>query len=65
MTFDKLIYILAKLKSAIINGKEILHPVTKEQADIIKAFGIRMPDYNTLKPVEPKKRGRKPKAASE
>lgn len=61
MTFDKLFMTLAKLKSATINGKAILRPITKEQTEIFKAFGVRLPDYTTLKPTEHKKRGRKPK----
>ncbi|MCL2058370.1 MAG: transposase [Oscillospiraceae bacterium] len=63
MTFDRLFLTLAKLKAAVVNGKPILRPMTKEQVDIFKAFDIRMPDYITLKPSIPKKRGRKPKAA--
>ena len=35
--------------------------MTKEMTDIFNDFGIRLPDYNTLKPLVPKKRGRKPK----
>jgi hypothetical protein len=61
MTFQRLILTLAKLKSATVNGKEVLRPMTKEQTDLFKAFGIRLPDYDTLKPAVPKKRGRKPK----
>ena len=61
MTLDSLILTLAKLKSATVSGKEILRPMTKEQTDILKAFDIRLPDYDTLKPTAPKKRGRKPK----
>jgi hypothetical protein len=63
MTFDRLILTLAKLKSASVGGRAILRPMTKEQTDIFQAFGVRLPDYSTLKPVEPKKRGRKPKNA--
>jgi hypothetical protein len=62
MTFQRLMLTLAKLKSSTVNGKEILRPMTKEQTDLFKAFGIRLPDYDTLKPTEPKKRGRKPKS---
>jgi hypothetical protein len=62
MTLHKLILTLAKLKSTTINGKDILRPMTKEQVDILKAFDIRIPDYDTLKPSAPKKRGRKPKS---
>jgi hypothetical protein len=61
MTFDRLLLTLAKLKSATVGGRAILRPMTREQTDIFKAFGIRLPDYATLKPTEPKKRGRKPK----
>ena len=62
MTFDRLILTLAKLKSAYVNGKTILRPLTKEQTEIFKAYGIPLPDYDTLKPRPKKKRGRKPKA---
>jgi len=61
MTLKKLMLSLAKLKSATFRGKTILRPVSKEQSDILKAFGIRLPDYDTLEPTMPKKRGRKPK----
>jgi len=61
MTFQRLILTLAKLKSAHVNGKDILRPMTREQTDLFKAFGIRMPDYDTLEPTVQKKRGRKPK----
>jgi len=61
MTYDRLILILAKLKSADINGYTILRPITKEQAEIFKAFDIPLPDYDTQEPSTPKKRGRKPK----
>ena len=61
MTFDRLILTLAKLKSAEVNGKTVLRPVTKEQTEIFKAYGIPLPDYDTLKPTLPQKRGRKPK----
>ena len=64
MTFDKLILSLAKLKSATVNGKTLLRPVTKEQTSIFEAFDIPLPDCNTLKPVIPKKRGRKPSLKS-
>ena len=64
MTFDKLMLTMTKLKSATVNGKVILRPVTKEQTDIFSAFGIRLPDYETMMPKERKKRGRKPKAAT-
>jgi len=65
MTFNKLILELAKLKSATVNGKVILRPITKVQGDIFKAFDIRLPDYDTLEPTVPKKRGRKPKPKTE
>jgi hypothetical protein len=58
MTFDRLILTLAKLKSATVNGKTILRPVTKDQAEIFKVFGIPSPDSEMK---APKKRGRKPK----
>ena len=61
MTFQRLILTLAKLKSSTVNGKIILRPMTKEQTDIFKVFGVRLPDYDTLEPTVPKKRGRKPK----
>jgi hypothetical protein len=61
LTLKKLMLVLAKLKSATFSGKTILRPVTKEQSDILKAFGIGLPDYGTLEPTKPKKRGRKPK----
>jgi transposase len=61
MTFDRLILTLAKLKSASVSGRAILRPMTKEQIDIFESFGVRLPDYDTLKPSVPKKRGRKPK----
>ena len=60
MTFDRLILTLAKLKSATVNGKTILRPITKEQTDIFQAFSIPLPEYDTLEPAMPKKRGRKP-----
>jgi len=62
MTLDRLILILAKLKSATVNGSTILRPMTKDQTDILQAFDIQPPDNDTLKPTERKKRGRKPKA---
>jgi transposase len=64
MTFDRLILTLAKLKSATVNGKTILRPVTKAQADIFEAFGILSPDIDKAKVSIPKKRGRKPKSRS-
>jgi transposase len=64
MTFNRLILTLAKLKSATINGKTILRPVTKEQSEIFEAFGIPSPDCDKSKGPTPKKRGRKPKTRS-
>lgn len=64
MTFDRLILTLAKLKSATVNRKTILRPITKEQSLIFDAFGIPLPDYDTREPSVPKKRGRKPKSVS-
>jgi len=61
MTFDKLFFVLAKLKSATVNGKTILRPMTKEQTVIFNAFGISLPDHDTLTPKKLKKRGRKSK----
>jgi hypothetical protein len=58
MTFDRHILTLAKLKSATVRGRVILRPMTKEQIDIFESFGVRLPDYDTLKPSVPKKRGR-------
>ena len=64
MTFDRLIFTLGKLKSATVNGKTILRPVTKEQAEIFEAFGIPSPNDDKPKSPTPKKRGRKPKPKS-
>ena len=64
MTFDRLIFTLAKLKSATVNGKTFLRPVTKEQAEIFEAFGIPSPDFDKPKPSILKKRGRKPRFRS-
>jgi hypothetical protein len=64
MTFDRLILTLAKLKSASVSGRAILRPLTKEQIDSFESFGVRLPDYDTLKPSVPKKRGRKPKQSA-
>lgn len=64
MTFDRLILTLAKQKSATINGKTILRPVTREQTLIFDAFGIPSPTYDNRKIPTPTKRGRKPKSAS-
>jgi transposase len=64
MTFDRLILTLAKLKSATLNGKTVLRPPTKEQADIFKAFGIPLPDEDAGRPKALKKRGRKPKSTN-
>ena len=38
---------LAKLKSATVNGKTIVRPVTKAQKDIFDAFRIYVPDVDT------------------
>jgi hypothetical protein len=43
MTFDRLLMTMAKLKSAKVGGKRILRPITKEQKEIYKAFGIKPP----------------------
>jgi transposase len=43
MTFDKLFLTLAKMKSANIDGKRILRPLTKQQKDLIKAFDMKAP----------------------
>jgi hypothetical protein len=64
MTFGRLILILAKLKSATVNNKTLLRPVTKEQSDIFQAFGIPALDEDTREPKTPKKRGRKPKSTN-
>ena len=61
MTLDRLILTLAKLKSAKINGKTVLRPVTKEQSIIFSAFNIPSPDYDDRRPSPSKKRGKKPK----
>jgi transposase len=63
MTFDRLILTLAKLKSATVNGKTILRPVTKTQKDIFDAFDIHLPDANKSDRA-PKKRERKLKSTS-
>jgi transposase len=43
MTFNKLMLILSKLKSVTVNGTRILRPLTKEQKEIFKAFGVSLP----------------------
>lgn len=43
MTMKKLIMTLAKLRVQEINGHRILFPLTKEQKDIFKAFGLAEP----------------------
>ncbi|MDD2402808.1 MAG: transposase [Clostridia bacterium] len=43
MTFDKLLLTLAKIKVITINGKRVIHPLTKEQATIFKSFDIELP----------------------
>ena len=63
MTLERLILTLAKLKSATVNGKTILRPITKDQRDIFDAFGIAAPGADGKNPPAPKKRGRKPKSA--
>jgi len=42
-TFERLILVLAKLKTFTVNGSRILRPLTKEQKDIFDAFGIALP----------------------
>jgi len=61
LTFERLFLVLAKLKCVCLSGQTVLRPLTKEQIAIFEAFGIALPDYDTRKPVVPKKRGRKPK----
>ena len=48
-TLDQFILKLGKLKVATLNGKTILRLETKEQKTFLEAFGISLPDYNTLK----------------
>ena len=62
MTLNQLILAIAKLKVATVSGKTFLRPATKELKTIFEAFGISLPDLNTLKhPLSvPKKKGRKP-----
>jgi hypothetical protein len=43
LTMKKLIITLAKLRVQEINGHRILFPLTKEQKDIFKSFGIAEP----------------------
>jgi len=64
MTFDKLLITLDKIKTARIDGKAVLRPLTKEQSYILSVFEIPEPDPSTLRPVQRKKRGRKPKGVS-
>ena len=42
MTFDKLLFILAKMKSTTVSGKRILRPLTKQQKDLLKAFDMKL-----------------------
>jgi transposase len=44
MTFDKLFLILAKLKSATVDGQRFLRPLTKQQKNLFKAFDMPLPD---------------------
>ena len=43
MTMKKLVKTLEKLRIQYINGNRILYPVTKEQKEIFKAFGLKVP----------------------
>ncbi|MDO8685295.1 MAG: IS1634 family transposase [Clostridiales bacterium] len=43
MTMKKMIKTLEKLRIQHINGNRILYPVTKEQNEIFKAFGLKEP----------------------
>lgn len=43
MTMKKLILILSKLRLQIVNGVRVLFPVSKEQRELYKAFGIKEP----------------------
>jgi transposase len=43
MTMKKMIKTLGKLRIQYINGNRILYPVTKEQKEIFKAFGLKEP----------------------
>ena len=43
MTMKKMIKTLEKLRIQHINGNRILYPVTKEQKEIFKAFGLKEP----------------------
>ena len=43
MSFDKLLITLAKLKTITVDDVHILRPLTKEQKEIFKAFGIEPP----------------------
>jgi len=64
MAFDKLLLTMDKLKTARIDGKTVLRPITKEQSIILSAFEMPEPDPSTLRPVQRKIRGRKPKGVS-
>jgi hypothetical protein len=43
MTFDKLFLTLAKIKSSQVNGIQYIGPLTKQQKEIFKVFGIPLP----------------------
>jgi hypothetical protein len=43
MTMKKMIKTLEKLRIQRINGNRILYPITKEQKEIFKAFGLKEP----------------------
>jgi len=43
MTPRRMFRTLAKLKSAHVGGQRILRPLTKQQKDIFKAFGVSLP----------------------
>lgn len=43
MTMKKMIKTLEKLRIQHINGNRILYPITKEQKEIFKAFGLNEP----------------------
>ena len=43
MTMKKMIKTLEKLRIQHINGNRILYPITKEQKEIFKAFGLKEP----------------------
>ena len=65
MTLTKLLLTLAKLKMTTVSGKVILQTLTKVQTKIFQAFGISLPDYDTLKLKQQKKLSMKPTAAVE